>query len=154
MLFFAQSAYSDGLASEDPCHHDKSTFRCVRYIKNYDADTITVEIPGVHPILGEKIGIRVNGIDTAEMKGKLPCENDAARAAQRLVENLLKNAKMINLKNVARDKYFRILADVEIDGKLLSDVLMKNHLAYEYHGGTKEKIDWCKFQKRNTAGNK
>jgi endonuclease YncB( thermonuclease family) len=123
----------------------------VKYLKNYDADTITVEIPGVHPLFGEKIGVRVNGIDTAEMKGKLPCEKDAARTAQRLVANLLKNAKRIDLKNVARDKYFRVLADVEVDGKLISEFLLKNNLAYEYHGSTKQKIDWCTFQKRGVA---
>lgn len=132
----------------DPCAHDKTTFRCVTYIRNYDADTITVNIPNVHPLIGEKIGVRVNGVDTPEIKGKHPCEKEAARTAQRLIESLLKNAQRIDLKNVARDKYFRILADVEVDGRLIKDLLLKNQLAYEYHGATKLVIDWCAFTKR------
>ncbi len=126
------------------CEHDKTTFRCVQYIKNYDADTVTFKIPSVHPLIGDNISVRVRGLDTPEIKGKLPCEKQAARTAQRLVENIMKNAKNIELRNVDRDKYFRILADVVVDEKSLTDILLKNNLAYIYDGGTKEKIDWCK----------
>ena len=130
------------------CKHTKTEFRCVKFIKNYDADTVTFNIPDVHPLIGENISVRVSGIDTPEIKGKNECEKSAARTAQRLIENLLKNARVVHLKNVDRDKYFRILADVEVDGKLLKDVLFKNKLAYEYHGETKAKVDWCKFTRQ------
>lgn len=133
------------------CSHDANTFRCVKYLKNYDADTITVAIPGVHPLIGEKISVRVRGVDTPEIKGKNSCEKGVARTAQRLIENLLKNGKVIHLKNVGRDKYFRILADVEVDGRLLKDVLLKNQLAYEYHGATKKSVDWCAVQRRTAS---
>lgn len=143
------------LATEPNCQHDATTFRCVEYVKNYDADTVTFNIKGVHPLIGEKISVRVNGLDTPEIKGKLPCEKDAARAAQRLVQSLLKNAKVINLENINRDKYFRILADVVIDGKNLTDILLKNKLGYAYHGETKQKVNWCEFGKvRSTASDK
>lgn len=125
------------------CEHDKDTFRCVSYVKNYDGDTITVSIPGVHPLIGEKISVRVLGIDVPEIKGKTKCEKDKARTAQRLVENLLKNAKTIELQNVQRDKYFRILANVVADGKSIKDLMMKNGLAYSYDGGTKQNVNWC-----------
>lgn len=127
------------------CKHDQSTFRCVKYIKNYDADTITVEIPDVHPLLGHQISVRVNGIDTAEIKGKAPCEKDRAVAAQQLVAKLLVGAKRINLHNVQRDKYFRVLADVEVDGQYIKDLLFKERLAYQYHGKTKKKVNWCEM---------
>ncbi len=139
ILFAALSSFSD-----ERCKHDKNTFRCVKYVKNYDADTITVDIPNVHPLIGHRISVRVRHIDTPEIKGKLPCEKEAARTAKRLIENQLKNAKRIDLENVDKDKYFRILADVVIDGKPLIDILLKNNLAYHYEGGTKQKIDWCK----------
>lgn len=129
------------------CQHDVKTFRCVEYIKNYDADTVTFNIPDVHPLLGHKISVRVSGLDTPEIKGKSPCEKDAAKTAQRLVENLLKNAKVINLENIDRDKYFRVLADVVIDGKSLTEILLKNKLAYSYHGETKQQVNWCEFGK-------
>lgn len=90
------------------------------------------------------ISVRVSGIDAPELKGTKPCEKDAARAAQRLIESLLKNAKRIDLTNVGRDKYFRILADVTADGQSIKAVLLKNKLAYEYDGGTKPAdFDWC-----------
>lgn len=129
--------------AEPRCEHDKSTFRCVKYVRNYDADTITFDIPNVHPLIGDKISVRIRHIDTPEIKGRNPCEKETARTAKRLVENLLKRAKRIDLENVGKDKYFRILADVRIDGNLLSDSLLKNKLALAYEGGTKQKINWC-----------
>lgn len=129
--------------SPQNCEHDAKTFRCVKYVRNYDADTITFDIPHVHPLIGHHISVRVRHIDTPEIKGKLPCEKDAARTAKRLIENILKNAKRIDLENADKDKYFRILADVVVDGKLLKETLIKNNLAYAYEGRTKEKINWC-----------
>ncbi len=50
------------------------------YVRNYDGDTITFNLPGLHPIIGQKISIRVNGIDTPEIKGK--CEQEKYSAKQ------------------------------------------------------------------------
>ena len=134
------------------CNHTTTSFQCVKYIKNYDGDTITFDIRDVPKLIGEKISVRIRGIDTPEIKGNLPCEKDAARSTQRLVENILKNAKRIDLENVVRDKYFRILADVKFDNQSLSEILIKNRLAHRYDGGTKAKIDWCSFKSdRKTA---
>jgi len=113
------------------------------FIKNYDGDTITVNIPDYPPIIGKKISIRVNGIDTPELRTKSSKEKQSARTAKRLVNSLLKKAKEIELKNIQRGKYFRIVADVYYDGKNLADILMKNNLAVPYGGGTKTK-DWSK----------
>ena len=114
-----------------------------KYVKNYDGDTVTVTIPGVHPLLGDKISVRVRGIDTPEVKGKCQQEKDLARTGQRLVESMLKNAKTVTLENVGRGKYFRIVADVIADGKSVGAVLLKNNLAVVYDGG-KKIMDWCK----------
>lgn len=139
---------NETLAPSKTCEHDALHFRCVKFIKNYDADTITVLIPDVHPLLGQKISIRVRGIDTAERKGKHPCEKDRAYAAQALVGKFLEKAKRIDLVNVDRDKYFRILADVEADGKSIRDILVDANLGYSYNGGTKQNVDWCSFGKK------
>lgn len=126
------------------CHHDAETFRCVKYLKNYDGDTVTFEIPDVHPLLGRGISVRVLGVDTPEKNGKKPCERQRARDAQRIVAKLLKNASSIELRRVERDKYFRILAEVWADGRSIGDVLLKNGLAYRYDGGTKPPAySWC-----------
>jgi endonuclease YncB( thermonuclease family) len=59
------------------------------------------------------------------------------------VARLLKSAKVINLHNPKRDKYFRIVADVEFDGESLSVFLLNRGLAVSYDGGTKKDVDWC-----------
>lgn len=143
IVFFIFTLMLSIFSQADNCTHDSKTFRCVKYIRNYDADTITFDIPNVHPLLGKNISVRVRHIDTPEIKGKLPCEKDTARIAKRLIENLLKNSKRIDLEDIGKDKYFRILANVTVDGRPLKDILLKNSLAYAYEGGTKIKQNWC-----------
>lgn len=129
----------------EACHHDATTFRCVKYLNNYDGDTINFDIPNVHPLIGEKISVRVSGVDTPEKKGNAPCEKEKAAKAQLLVAKTLQSARSIELQNVKKDKYFRINADVIADGQSLRQILLKGGLAYEYEGGTKAKVNWCQF---------
>ena len=117
-------------------------FEYVQYVRNYDGDTITFNIPNIHPLFGEKINIRVYGIDTPEIRGKCLKEKELAYVVKYYVADLLINAKKIELKNVRRDKYFRILCDVYIDDSNLSDILINNDKAVAYDGGKKIK-DWC-----------
>lgn len=134
-------------ASEEPdtCRHDEKSFRCVEYIRNYDGDTITFNIPKSHPLFGSMISVRVRGIDAAEVRTKDPCEKQASRAGKALVASALKSAKQIDLVNVARDKYFRILADVHADGESIGELLLKKRLAVAYDGGTKSQVNWCEM---------
>ncbi len=76
-------------ASESPCTHTDSEFRCVKFLKNHDGDTLTFDIPGIHALLGKNISVRVLGIDTPEVSTKNSCEKTAGRDAQRLVEHAL-----------------------------------------------------------------
>ena len=40
--------------NENPsCEHTKTSFHCVKYLKNYDGDTITFNIPKIHSLLGK-----------------------------------------------------------------------------------------------------
>lgn len=112
------------------------------YVRNYDADTITFNLPGLHPIIGDKISIRVNGIDTPEIRGKCKKEKELAKVAKELVTHLMKWADSITLKNIGRGKYFRIVADVLIDGDSLADILIEWEMAVPYDGGTKTH-SWC-----------
>jgi micrococcal nuclease len=45
-------------------------FQGAIYLQNYDGDTIRFNLPGYPPIVGKDIRVRVNGIDTPEIKGK------------------------------------------------------------------------------------
>ena len=112
------------------------------YIRNYDGDTVTFNLPGLHPIIGEKISIRVNGIDTPEIKGKCDKEKYDAQQAQQMVADILRDAKKIILKNMERGKYFRIAADVIVDGENLADMLIEAGMAIRYDGG-KKTHKWC-----------
>lgn len=125
------------------CNHDETTFRCVKYVKNYDGDTITFEIPNVHPLIGHNISIRVRSVDAPELKTKDRCEHEKALVVKNYVTKLLRSAKRIDLIDVGRDKYFRILADVRIDGVSLTHSLISNGYAYPYSGGTKQHVNWC-----------
>lgn len=113
-----------------------------RFVHNYDGDTLTVDLPGVHPLFGDDISVRISGIDTPEMKGKCAKEKSAAKAAKALVTSLLIKAKRIDLLEVGRDKYFRINGRVVADGVDVGAALVRKALAVPYDGGTKSH-NWC-----------
>ena len=112
------------------------------YLRNYDGDTVTFNLPGLHPIIGEKISIRVNGIDTPEIRGKCEKEKYDAKQAKEMVADILRDAEQITLKNLERGKYFRIVADVIADGEDLADMLVEAGMAVRYDGG-KKNTRWC-----------
>ncbi|MFZ9519901.1 MAG: thermonuclease family protein [Silvanigrellaceae bacterium] len=139
----AHPADQNPTTSNSSCEHTESVFRCVKVHYNYDGDTMMVSIANVHPLLGQKVSVRVHGIDAPEMHASEPCERAAAVAAQQFVKEVLLRAKRIDLERVQRDKYFRILADVRADGESIAQMLIAQGLAYPYYGGTKQRIDWC-----------
>jgi len=128
----------------DECQHTDTTFKCVKYIRNYDGDTITVKIPGLHPLFGQEISVRIAGVDTPEIRTKNKCEKNKALQAKRVVGGALSEAHFIQIKNVERGKYFRIVGDVIVNGKSMKDLLLAKKLAYLYDGGRKQKVNWCK----------
>ena len=108
----------------------------------YDGDTFRANIPDYPPIVGENIGIRIKGIDTPEIRGKCAKEISLAKDAQSFAEKTLRSAEVVELRNLQRGKYFRIVADVYADGINVGDELVKESLAVVYDGGRKTK-DWC-----------
>ena len=112
-----------------------------KVISVYDGDTFRVDIDSLPPIVGKNIPIRLNGVDTPEIQGKCQYEKDLALKARDFVRNKLANAKEIKLNNLQRGKYFRVVADVMVDGVSLEQELLDNELAYKYTGG--KKSSWC-----------
>jgi len=112
-----------------------------KVISVYDGDTFRVDIDSLPPIVGKNIPIRLNGVDTPEIQGKCQYEKDLALKARDFVRNKLANAKEIKLTKLQRGKYFRVVADVMIDGVSLEQELLENKLAYKYTGG--KKSSWC-----------
>jgi len=113
-----------------------------KVISVYDGDTFRVNIDSLPSIVGKNIPIRVNGIDTPEIRGKCQYEKNLALEARDFVRARLSNAKEIKLTNLQRGKYFRVVANVLVDGVSLEQELLDNELAYEYDGG--KKLSWCK----------
>ncbi|MCH9711903.1 MAG: thermonuclease family protein [Proteobacteria bacterium] len=113
-----------------------------KVISVYDGDTFRVNIDSLPPIVGKNIAIRVNGVDTPEIRGKCQYEKDLALEARDFVRVKLANAKEIKLTNLQRGKYFRVVANVVVDGVSLEQELLDNKLAYRYDGG--KKLSWCK----------
>ena len=112
-----------------------------KVISVYDGDTFRVDINSLPPIVGKNIPIRVNGVDTPEIRGKCQYEKNLALKARDFVRDKLSNAKEIKLTNLQRGKYFRVVANVLVDGVSLEQELLDNKLAYRYDGG--KKLSWC-----------
>lgn len=105
----------------------------------YDGDTFRANLIGCPPIAGERIGIRINGIDTPEMRDNRPAVKALARKAKQYTVQRLREGKQIDLQNMQRGKYFRIVADVYVDGSNLGKELITAGLAKPYDGGKKPK---------------
>ena len=103
----------------------------------YDGDTLRVTIRDWPAVAGQRVPVRVYGIDTPEMRDKRPRVRELARRAKQFSVSQLRNGKHIELRQIRRDKYFRLLAEVWIDGHSLGDLLLKAGLAKVYTGGTK-----------------
>lgn len=128
----------------DDCQNTETSFRCVKVVDVYDGDTIFIDLPDQHPLFGKRIGVRIYGIDTPEMKTKNSCEKTKAHAVKSMLEYIIKKSDRIDVIDVQRDKFFRILGVVLVDGKSVADELIKRKLAYPYFGEKKPKRDWCK----------
>lgn len=119
-----------------------------RVIKVYDGDTITIaaKLPyDSSPLY--RLSVRLNGIDTPEMKGKdiTNDEKTAAKMARDFVANLVLN-KYVRLENMDTEKYGRILADVYVGEIHLNQLLLNERYAVVYNGGTKQKpTSWLKY---------
>ncbi|MFQ5560126.1 MAG: thermonuclease family protein [Nitrospinota bacterium] len=112
------------------------------YVDNVDAETVTFKLSSLHPISGEKIDIKINGIDTPEIDGKCEQEKVLAMRAKKQVAHLLRFAQMIQLNNVRQEKGFPVVADFFVDGISLKGLLIANNLAEESEPGAKKK-EWC-----------
>ena len=108
-----------------------------RLVSVYDGDTFRVDIDSFPPIIGSNMPIRIYGIDTPEIRGTRTKE--LADRAKSITRSMLKKAKVIELRDMRRGKYFRIIADVWVDGKNLGQYLIDQGLAKPYFGGKRAK---------------
>ncbi len=107
----------------------------------YDADTFRVNIKNWPDVIGKHMSVRVLGVDAPEIRGKCPAEKQAARLAKQFTVKMLRSAKVVELRNIKRGKYFRILAEVYVDNQSLAEALISAHHARVYDGG--KRLSWC-----------
>jgi len=112
-----------------------------KVIKVYDGDTITIasKLPNNDfPIY--RFSVRLRGIDSAEIKGKTMTEKQIAIFARDELHKLI-FGKIVHLKDIATEKYGRMLADVYLDDINVNNWMLENRLAIPYDGGTKIRPD-------------
>lgn len=130
-----------GLATEG-LHRipEPESIEFVKVVSIYDGDTFFCDLPNTRPIFGKRIGIRIRGVDTPEMHDEREDVREKARQAKMFVVEKLRSAQTVELRNLERGKYFRLVADVYVDGANLGQLLLSEGLAREYDG--KSKRSW------------
>ena len=108
-------------------------------IKVYDGDTITIasKLPIINDSQIYRFSVRLNNIDTPEIKGKSKEERDAAYVARDALKTKILDKEVI-LKNVSLEKYGRLLADIYLNDLCLNNWMLENNYGVEYHGKTKQ----------------
>lgn len=109
-------------------------------VRVYDGDTLTVEIPDWPPIF-RQVSIRADGYDAPEIRGHCEREKLLAQQARVKLLALLAAGHRITLGDLRPGKYFRLVADLEIDGQPVAAVMIGAGLAHPYNGGTR--VGWC-----------
>jgi micrococcal nuclease len=138
-LFLYYSTRNDLPVSKTP--EGPIVFGPESIVSVYDGDTFRVNLPNLPSVFSDAMPIRLAGIDAAEMADTEGEVLEYAQKAQAFTERALMNAGRIELRNVQRGKYFRIVADVIVDGESLSQLLLKEELVKEYNG-TGARADW------------
>ena len=106
-------------------------------LRVYDGDTIYVNLSCNEPIFCKNIGIRLKGIDTPEIRTRNKREKKIGYAAKHYLEGIVSKATYFELRDVSRGKYFRVIADVLVNGTSLSEEMISSGYAKSYHGGSK-----------------
>jgi endonuclease YncB( thermonuclease family) len=110
-------------------------------IKVYDGDTITIcnrlPIKNCNDIF--RFSVRLDGIDTPEMKSVSSREKKLAIEARDALYNKIYN-KHITLRNNKTEKYGRILSTIYLGNENINEWMIDNGYAVRYDGKTKTNV--------------
>ena len=84
-------------------------FHHVEWERCYDGDTSFFTIPDVHPLLGDRIGVRLARVDAPEVRTKCDAEKKKGIEARDMLVERLRQAKVIDPRQVEWGKYFRLV---------------------------------------------
>ena len=109
------------------------------HAKVIDGDTIRCDIADLPEIFGKDISVRLKNCDSPEIRTSNKAEKTAGYMAKQELSSQV-TGKHIELRNMSRGKYFRLVADVYADSAKLT--CPQNKLAYAppaYKCGAKTK---------------
>lgn len=113
-------------------------------VRIVDGDTVEIRVDWLPVELGNKLKIRIYGVDTPEKGGRAKCKKEASlgESATKFTTETVYNAENTQIVVKEWDKFGgRILGDVLVDGKSLRDLLIKSGFARPYFGEAKK--SWC-----------
>lgn len=137
-LFLLMIAFCCYLQAQTPEQYDWKVTRVL------DGDTVEVQVGFLPRELGDKLFLRIWGVDTPEKgwRAKSQKENELGLEATQFTKNRVGNAKNIKIVLITWDKYGgRVLGDLVLDGESLRELLLKNGYAREYYGDKKQNWD-------------
>lgn len=111
-----------------------------RIISVADGDTFVCDIDAWPAIIGLRVPVRIAHIDALELNDNRPAAAALAYRAKQYLANKLFQAKLVQLADCRRGKYFRITASVFVDGHSMGQLLLDHGLALPYEGGKKPTV--------------
>lgn len=108
-----------------------------------DGDTVEVKVPGLPPEL-TYIRVRLRGVDTPETRRpKCAQEREKGGEATKYTRERVGEAREIFVRNPEWGKYGgRVIAELVLDGKSLSEDLIYEGHGRPYDGGRRK--SWCR----------
>ena len=129
-------------------------YRCkVRRV--VDGDTVDIDIDLGFGVWLHKERVRIYGIDTPESRTRDKVEKRFGLLAKEFVKGFVKGSSVIlrTQKYDAKGKFGRILGDIIVDDKSLSETMIQEHHAVAYHGQSKEDIQKAHINNRKFFNN-
>ena len=121
-------------------------YRC-KILRVVDGDTVDVDIDLGFGMWMHKERVRMMGIDTPESRTRDKVEKKFGLASKKYVKDKMPIGSKQVLKTTIdksgedkKGKFGRILGDFLIDGKKLTDIMIKEGYGVAYHGQNKDKV--------------
>ena len=104
-------------------------------LRVYDGDTVKVSIfeLGMNVNLANQ-SIRMEGIDTPELRGSEPYEKALAYQSRDLLKSILEEAEVISFTSRKSGKFGRLIGRIYADGKDVNQMMIDSGLARPYDG--------------------
>ena len=120
-----------------------------------DGDTVDIDIDLGFGVWLHKERVRIYGIDTPESRTRDKVEKRFGLLAKEFVKQFVKGSSVIlrTQKYDAKGKFGRILGDIIVDDKSLSETMIQEHHAVAYHGQSKEDIQKAQINNRKFFNN-